>query len=183
VEGAKLYVNVPMRPRLFSVTRSFYNEHNGGQPDIDTNVLPVVPGDLSSYPSLSEAQDILNAHEGLGITTPPESVNEGAGYKSIELAFFEEVSEEETVTVSTEAEVEFCGATVCVGAMFGTSGAVHSTSTYSTSTMFTGSVGAIDAEHWPENLYDFGLFAYLYRMSDVYGNPAQTFTVVNYYVD
>ncbi len=53
----------------------------------------------------------------------------------------------------------------------------------SASTIFTSSVGAIDEEHWAENIFDYGLFAYMAVMRDADGNIVQVFPLVNYYVN
>jgi hypothetical protein len=177
--GTEIHVNVPMAPRLFAVTREFYNSNNSGQPDIGSSILPSVPGDLSTYPTEAEADNLLDNHETLG-KIGPVTVNQGeSGAKSVEVVVSEAYTSGETVTVSTEAQVEVCGATVCVGAQFGTSGSLYSRSSYHESTTFMASVGSLDAEHWAEHMYDFGLFAYLYD-SETLG---QTFTVVNAFVD
>ncbi len=181
--GTKIFVYVPMSPRLFAVTREYYNANNGGQRDIDENVLSVVPGDLGSYPSLAQANDILQANTALGIITPPVTVLQGTGHSEMELELSEDVTTSGRVSVSTDMESEVCGGTVCVGLQVGASVSLYAESSYSTSTVFTSSVGALDAEHFADYLYSYGLFAYLLTLERHGGKPAQTFTVVNHYVE
>ena len=50
----------------------------------------------------------------------------------------------------------------------------------SSSTIYRGSIGAIDGDHFADNLYSAGLFTYVYN----YGDPqAPQFEVVSYWVD
>ncbi|MBW2507176.1 MAG: hypothetical protein JRE81_00960 [Deltaproteobacteria bacterium] len=50
----------------------------------------------------------------------------------------------------------------------------------SNSTVYRGTVGSINVADFPSNVYNFGLFTYLYN----FGNPeAQQFEVINYWVE
>ncbi len=41
----------------------------------------------------------------------------------------------------------------------------------------------LDAEHYADHLYGYGLFAYLLTLEGYGGKPPQTFTVVSHYVE
>jgi hypothetical protein len=71
------------------------------------------------------------------------------------------------------------GGGVGVGAgIGGTLGAGLSWGT-TTSTIYRGSIGSIDADNFAANRYDAGLFTYIFN----YGNPAAPqFEVINYWV-
>jgi hypothetical protein len=182
-EGSKVVVNIPMKPRIFSVSREFYNANNGSQTDIDDKILGHVAGEPLTYPSLSDVGGILEEHMPLGITMPPVTVNQGSGHKEIELALSTEATVGAEITLSTEFETETCVAGFCIGVNVGTSVSAFAEATFSAATTFSGSVGAIDADHWADNMYDFGLFAYLDNMRSPNGQVTLPFTVVNYYVN
>jgi len=180
--GTSLTVNIPMMPRVFAVSREYYNANNGDQADVDETILGHTPGDPSTYPSFAEVPGILGENIPLGFTAPPVSVNEGSGFKELELALTGEATVGGSVSLSVEVSGKVCGVSVCVAGGLGGSVSAFAEASVSSATIFSSSVGAIDADHWADNLYDYGLFSYLSLMYDSVGN-AVPFVVVNYYVD
>ena len=55
--------------------------------------------------------------------------------------------------------------------------------TISTATTFGGTVGGISAQTYADNMYDFGMFAYMQRLNDINDKTAHHFIVVNYWVE
>jgi Bacterial Ig-like domain len=183
VQGSALVVNVPMEPRVFSVSREYYNENNGDQPDIDETVLSSVPGDPGSYPSFADVSDVLTTHFPLGFTAPPVTVNQGSGYKELDLEISGEVTVGGSVTLTVEFDTEVCVMGFCVGMNMGISAMAFAEASFSAATIFSSTVGAIDGENWADNIYEYGLFSYLDTRRNAHGDISQLFTVVNYYVD
>ncbi len=169
--GSIISISVPRDPQTLSVTRKYYNAHNGDAPDIDDSVLGHKIGDPWSYPSVSERQELMAAGgwineeamvvgEGSGETTLTVSVTEGKG-----TGFSVDVD----ATIETEVSAGGVKAGVSAGFHYG-----HEISSHAYEGLFLeGTIADIpgDAER-----YRAGIFAYRHS------HAGQSFIVVNYWV-
>jgi len=181
-KGSNMTINVPMSPRIFTVTVDYYNANNGTDADIDESVLPHTAGEPDTYLSSSEAMSHLVGRLPLGTPTTPNQVGQGAAIED-SLTLSAEATVGGEVKLSIEAEAKVCVAGVCVAGNQGVSFAAFAEVTLSSSTSFSGEVGGIDADHYADHLYTWGMFSYVDTMKDASGRLNQLFTVVNYYVE
>lgn len=178
--GETVTVSFPRKPIQLSVERSFYNQNIAGVEGgfkIGKGVFSHTPGDPSSYPTTSEKNQLLNKY-GSNLENGPQSVGQGSGSVELSLAVGEAVSEGEQLELGYTFEVNVTVGGVLGGFSIGQSEGSSLTITSGKATSYTGVVGNIDAEHFAANLYNFGLFTY------VYTHPSgQQFEVVNYWVE
>lgn len=176
--GQPIVVALPREPITLIAEREFYNSclEEGVEP-IGENVFQHTVGDLSSYPTVAEKNAILGMYGGL--QNGPQSVGQGTSQTELGLAVGEEYTSGQSLELGYEVSVEATAGTVLVGFSVGASAEDTLLVTSGTETSYTGSVGSIDAEHFAENLYSFGLFTY------VYPDPitGREFEVVNYWVE
>ena len=206
--GTTVTVNLPRAPVTLQAERTFYNEHVApGSFHVGDNVFFHTPGQLDTYPTEGDADvlidtggrarlgplgglvdlagkplgDLVDHLLGAGLkSSRPITVGQGSGETSTEIAFSESTDYRAGAEVSFEAELAVTGGGVGVGETIGGSvGAGLSWGT-SSSTIYRGSIGAIDGDHFSDNLYSTGLFTYVYN----YGDPTvPQFEVVSYWVD
>jgi hypothetical protein len=206
--GTTVVVNLPRAPVTLQVERGFYNAHVApGSFQVDADVFRHTVGDVDSYPSEAEAEllidtggrarlgplgdlvdlageplgDLIDTLLGNGIkASRPITVGQGSGQTSTEIVFSQDTSYRAGAEVSYQAELAVTGGGVGVGATVGGSVGAGLSWGSSTTTTYRGVLGAIDAEHFADNLYSAGLFTYLYN----YGDPAAPqFEVVGYWVE
>jgi len=206
--GEKIVVNVPRSPITLQVEREFFNGSvPEGSFQVGRNVFMHTPGDVDSYPTEGDADALIDtgglghlgplgelvdsAGEALGplaerllgnglkasrVTT----VGQGGGQTSTEIRFSEQTTYRAGFEIAYDLEAKVTGGGAVVGGSVGGSvGAGLSWGNTSTS-VYRGTVGSIDADNFAANTYSFGLFTYIYN----YGDPSkQQFEVINYWVD
>lgn len=201
--GETLYVNLPRDIDMRMVTRRFYNasltDNAENEPlRIDDNVFQHVPGDLSTYPSEQEKDEILARERSIvhdarridivgderfdpvvalgGLSVGPVSVGEGDGATELGLEYVETLGEANALELGFEFEAEalFGGAW---SLSVGLSASRELTVSHGDASLFSGTVGSITAANYADEDYQFGLFAYLKRLGD------QEFEVINYWVE
>ena len=178
--GAPMTINVPRDMQTLSVSRTFFNNHNGDCPDIDDEVLSHTIGEVASYPTAADKNALLGGG-GLCCQMPIPAVGIGSGSTTVG------VRKEEgqgsgiynDFSVTVESEVGSGGFTVGVSSRFHYGYGYTVTNT--DSTCYEGTVGDIPDDSFEPGLaYNFGLFAYPVAPASFGG---QKFTVVNYWVE
>ena len=108
-----------------------------------------------------------------------QAVGQGQGTRSVEIAIGRELSVGASLGLGFEAEVSTTTATALVGFSVGVEATASLRLAYGTATIYGGTVSNIDAEHFTDNRYSFGLFSY------VYTDPpsGRQFQVLNYWVE
>ena len=197
--GSPIEIRLPRTPDIRIVERNYYN--TSILPDaeaIDDRVFTHTPGDIASYPSETDKDYILATQQSIveasrqaeaaastdfdylparvGLELGPVLVGEGDGATELGLEYTETVgaSNELAMGFSFEAEMIFGAAVEWeVGIEFGRTLSVS----HGDSTLFSGSVDNIDEAYYKDNVYGFGLFAYLQRLGD------QEIEIVNFWVE
>jgi hypothetical protein len=174
--GNTLSINVPREMQTLSVSRTFYNERNGQNPDIDAQVLGHAIGSVLSYPSAAERVALL-ATGGLCCSTPPPTVGVGSGSTTLGIRMSKGQGTGTYTDFSVTVESEFGLGGVTFGMSAGFHYGFEYTVTNTQSTYYEGTVGDIPAGSYTTGMsYSFGLFAYPCTID------GKTFTVVNYWV-
>ncbi len=184
VLGKHMVVDLPGTPKILAASREYYNAHNSDQVDIDDTIFTHIPGDISTYPNLTGKTEILNQSSTSDWgSIGPEIVNQGNGAHEIELS----TSTSHTFGVETSLSVDkagkVCTVAVCLGYMEGFTAAVMYEFEISNGIAFISSVGAIDADNYAANQYQYGMFAYRQTLADQNNDVTQNFFVVNYWVE
>lgn len=207
VVGEKIVVNMPRSPITLQVERSFYNANvPEGAFQIDDSVFKHNAGDPMSYPTQDQAELLIDtggiaflgpagelvdaAGAALGpiaesllgnglMASRTTTVGQGGGMTSTEIRFSEQTSYRAGAEIDFEVSAETTAGVKVGGAIGGSVEAGLSWGTGSTS-VYRGVVGSIDAENFSSNIYNFGLFTYIYN----YGNSsAPQFEVITYWVE
>jgi hypothetical protein len=179
--GQIISINLPREPQTFSVTREFYNAHNGDAPDVGASVLPHTVGDPWSYPTRDRRDAILGT--GLikrGWLNPTMvTVGQGSGAQTLTIDAAAGLGTGIEAEISVETEAEVTAGPVVLGGSAGFSVGVGLEVKAYQGFFIEGSIGDIPAEHYTaDRLYRSGLFAYTHRASD--DDP---FLVINYWVE
>jgi hypothetical protein len=179
--GQVISINLPREPQTFSVTREFYNAHNGDAPDVDASVMGHAVGDPWSYPTRDERNAIIGA--GLiktGWLNPKMvTVGQGGGLQTLTIDATAGLGAGIESEFSVEKEAEVTAGPVVLGASAEFSVGVGLSVKAYQGFFIEGSVGDIPAEHYKaERLYRAGLFAYNHKASD-----DDQFLVINYWVE
>lgn len=114
-----------------------------------------------------------------GLMSEVVGVGQGSGSTQVAIDFGRSNSFGNSLTKSAELDVEFNFGGVVAGFAVG-GGLSHSTTiSRGQSTSYVGTVGSIDAEHFADEQYRFGMFTYLQ------GDPTsgQEFEVINFWVE
>jgi len=176
--GQTVVVNLPRDPVTLQAERGFYNNTiPAGSPKIDASVFQHVIGDPWSYPTRAEKNSQLSASGGLDVG--PVGVGQGSGETEVTLEVGTEIGSGSSLELGFEIDLE-----VTLGGFVGglTVGASEENSFKVTSgheTTYTGVVGAIDAAHFADNRYSFGLFTYVHHVP----GSGREFEVLNYWVE
>ncbi|HEY3668967.1 MAG TPA: hypothetical protein VGL19_23380, partial [Polyangiaceae bacterium] len=174
--GQTTTISVPREPVTLMVERSFYNEHVApGATKIDESVFKHTIGDRTTYPSAANKDQLLSLYHGL--QSKEVTVGQGTGNIGVGLDVSSEISAGQELELGYEMSVSLTAGGVMGGFKVGASTSDNLTVVSGKSTSYAGSVGAIDAAHFAQNQYDFGLFTYPYET----GSGAQ-FEVLNYWV-
>jgi hypothetical protein len=197
VPGELVEIRLPRTPDIRIVERGYYNASiHADAEQIDDRLFTHIPGNISSYPDEIDKDSILNTQQAIlqdfrlanpnpnydlrpaekGLEVGPVLVGEGGGSTELALEYTENegLANELAVGFSFEAEMLF-GAAISweVGIEFGRAISVS----HGDSTLFAGSVDSIGQAFYADNVYGFGLFAYVQRL----GN--QELEVVNFWVE
>lgn len=200
-EGDFIEVRLPRSPDIRIIERNYYNASitNDAEP-IDERVFQHRVGDISSYPTESEKDNILETERSIlddarvrryeeerrtefdvlnalpGLEVGPVLVGQGGGATEVSLEYSEtrDLSSELTMGFSFEAEMIF-GAAIQweVGIEEGRTLSIS----HGDSTLYSGSVDSIDEDFYADNVYGFGLFTYLQGLGD------REIEVINYWVE
>ena len=174
--GGTVTVALPREPLLLKVEREFYNEHiTGSSSAIDGNVFDHDVGDLSTYPSASRKNDLLNRFGGL--ENGPQSVGQGTGSTGLELDVSDEVSEGKSLALEFELTVDVTAGPALAGYSvgFGRESSLQITS--GESTTYSVTVGDIDASSFGDEQYSYGIFTYVQELD------GQELEVINFWVE
>lgn len=172
-------VNLPRKPTTLPMEINYYNAHNGVAPDIDRTLLDHTIGSPLSYPTSSEADDLITAGGGQGIkSTSMLTVGQGSGVTSINMSKTEANGSGSAFdfSVTIEGEVGAGGFTA------GSSAGFHYGESYTVTTqegmLYGGVVGNIPEADWStDRSFTWGLFSYQASL----GN--EKFVVVDYYTE
>jgi len=174
--GQTTTISVPREPITLMVERSFYNEHVvAGAAKIDDAVFQHTIGDRKTYPTPSNRDQLLSLYK--GISSNEVTVGQGTGQIGVGLNVSSEISSGQELELGYEMSVKLTAGGVMGGFTVGASAASNLTVVSGKSTSYSGSVGAIDAAHFAQNQYNFGLFTYPYKTSS-----GVEFEVLNYWV-
>jgi len=174
--GSMTTISVPREPITLMVERSFYNAHVApGSIEIDDTVFQHTVGERASYPSPATKQQLLARYG--GIESKQVSVGQGTGQIGVGLEVANEISSGQALELGYEMSISLTAGGVMGGFKVGGSVSDNLTVVSGKSTSYQGSVGAIDAAHFAQNQYDFGLFTYPYKAPS-----GVQFEVLNYWV-
>ena len=158
------------------VERSFYNEHvSAGATKIDDSVFKHTIGERTTYPTPSNRDQLLSLYK--GIHSDEVGVGQGTGNINVGLNVSNEISSGNELELGYEMSVKLTAGGVMGSFKVGASSSANLTVVSGKSTSYSGSVGAIDAAHFAQNQYKFGLFTYPFKT----GSGTQ-FEVLNYWV-
>ncbi|MEN8132684.1 MAG: hypothetical protein ABFS45_21385 [Pseudomonadota bacterium] len=199
----RLVVNLPRDSDMRLVTRRYFNASITNNPEnaplrIDDEVFQHVAGDLSTYPTAREKDEILAREQSIvhdrrrvsvasddrfdpvvalgGLEVGPVAVGEGSGGTELALEYNETIGEANALELGFEFEAE----TLAGGAFSLSVGAAAErvlSVSHGDTTLFAGAIGSIPEENYADHGYKFGLFAYLKAMGD------QEFEVINFWVE
>jgi hypothetical protein len=182
--GRTVTINIPREIQTLASSTGFYNEHNGEGVDVDEDVFGHRPGDVWSYPSADDKNQILREAEASqpgyqSLWNGPRPVSEGTGFDTIGISTTE--GSGRGASMDVDVKLEF-STTAPGGAKVGTSVGFHYGFSYNLTTedtaFFEGTVGNIPgANYTPDNLYQYGLMVYPQQFGD------QNFLVMNYWVE
>lgn len=183
--GSTLTLEIPREYKMYSVTRSFFNEHNGVVNDIDSTVLTHTYGNPDSYPGVSEKNALLSTYGGYQSddSLPVAQGNDSAasGVQALEITVqsgFEITTE---VGVEVEASAGGGGGGLSVLADVGFSAGYIGTISAEWGTTFGGTVGYLPTKYYNNSIYNYysGLFVYPYSDS----RDGRQYWVVDYWVE
>uniref|UniRef100_A0A7C3IJ65 VCBS repeat-containing protein n=1 Tax=Gracilinema caldarium TaxID=215591 RepID=A0A7C3IJ65_9SPIR len=179
--GKILHINLPRDYSTYTVTREFFNEHNGTLADIGSNVLPHTLGQVKSYPTAATKDTLLSTYGGYSYDAQPAgqaSVSNNGTVLEIEV----EQGKEKSFSIDQERKFSVgAGAGGFVASIeAGFNVGYQYTCGTSTGTSFGGTVGYLPTTYFnnPNYTYSSGLFVYPYEDP----NSLQTYWVVNYWV-
>jgi hypothetical protein len=178
--GSKVVISLPREPIEVQVERERYNANvvTGG-PMIDSRVLGSTPGDLSSYPSASEKNDLLSEFFGLDIG--PQAVGNSGGNSELSINVATESGLGVGYGVDYDLTVKGTVGTVVAGFGVGWSADRSLQIIHGEESEYTGSVADMDVptEQFGQTRYSWGLFTY------IYDDPvsAQQYAIINYWVE
>lgn len=157
--GTEITINAPVETRIYKWTRTFFNDTFGSSSTLPQGIFSHAVGNPASYPSQTDAADLLAAYEGFD----GDSVTVGQGHGSNGLG----LSMEKSLGTSTEwsVEVEAEGEAKIAGLTFGISYAYSKewiwTNTVTSGTSYDCAVGDIaEPADYFDWRYDVGLFTY-----------------------
>ena len=205
--GKPFYIDLPQRPKILSWTKAYYNDHNGDQMDIGSEILQHTPGKINTYPDWNEKEDILSQNQDPGpdpvpliddglwwlfskITKLGESDqhvaplgNEAEEVTGTSLELTTEHTVGGSITGSVDVTAKGCVKFYCQGNFYGYSIGAFMDYTWTESTLFEATVPPIPADQWESNYYEWGMFSYIQTLTDEETKITHEFVVLNYWVD
>jgi hypothetical protein len=169
-----MHVLVPRDPITLIAERSFYNQNTPvGSLKIDASVLGHTIGQVDSYPSTTERDEILDT-TGTGLESAEFGVGQGTCQTEVQVAVAEGFGTGGSMAFDFEVQLKasLFGIMGGVSVGVGTEHGINVTS--GTETIFGGSIGSIGADFYTENAFNSGLFSYVHT-----GNNGQQFHVIN----
>jgi hypothetical protein len=144
-------------------------------------------GKPRSYPTRAEKDALLQPSPFSaplpmlpGFDAGPVSVGQGGGETGVELRFERTEEYRAGAEISYERDVRVAAGPVITGFSVGVSAGGALSWGSSSATVYSGSVGNLEAEHFAENQYRFGIFTYVFNL----GRPdRQQFEVLHYWVE
>jgi FG-GAP-like repeat len=170
--GTMISISVPREPQTMSVSRTYYNAHNGDAMDIDETVLGHEIGNPWSYPTATERQALMAG--GGWINEEAQLVGEGTGETTLTISVTEGKGTGQSLDIDAKIETEVSAGGVKAGVSAGFHYG-HEYSAHAYEGLFLeGTIADIpgDAER-----YKAGIFGYSHTATN-----GQTFIVVNYWV-
>ncbi len=168
---------------------------------LDSRVFQHTPGDISTYPTRSEKNSLTNQYFDtifdvldnpsdalldalniLELESELQTVDQGSGSREVTLQVNQSFGVGVGINVSKEYRVSGeagAGAKGIAGFTVGSSLGANLAISRGSSTLYSGSVGAIDATDFATNVYNYGLFAYIHKDA----GSGQEFEVINYWVE
>lgn len=191
--GTLMTLSVPSGSRLMAVSQDYYNANNGAQLDIGGGVLPIVPGDLSTYPNRTAANDLATAtgNRLVAISSMAVPAPEGVSNSTeVELGVSTGEGDEFSVGLYLNASLKVCGPdaagwtpNVCVGVEGSVSSGYAYSYEWSEDVVFAGGIAGLPTERYAEDGYAAGLVAYETTLHDPTTGENQNFVVVSYYIE
>ncbi len=197
--GRVISIDVPQKPKMYSWTRSYYNNHNGNQMDIGDEILQHTPGNIATYPNRTKKDSILSQtvpalliNDGQWwfeseVTKLSEysavTVQQGSGSSGVELDLIRESGFEQGITGSLDFMSKACAGGVCGGVTGGFSIGASRSYTMAEGITFSADVAAIPGNLWETNNYEYGIFGYQQTLTDDETKKTHEFVVVNYWVE
>jgi len=177
LRGSRVYISLPLAPRVFSLSRAAYNANNGPEADLDDAVLPHVPGEPSTYLGYDDIAESVSNH------SDARTVRKDRLPAHRRLEMRRQATAEGVVAMDAAGERRLSCGGFHLGFSWGDVLQPSATASFSSDLVARGSVGAIHETTWDDNRYDFGLFSFLGTQTDTNQSVTQQFLVVSYYVD
>jgi len=179
--GLNISIGIPSTPKILATTLDTFNSINGDGLDIGAETFRHQPGKPHTYPTESDAAEILKKYPGMKskneITT-----GEGAGQTIVEIDIEEETSTGSSWDISVEmsVKVKAGGATAGVTAGFGYGESYEIT--VGEGTHYEASIAHLpDLDSWKEHKYSTGMFIYNFIRPDGWGYQVMNFYVKDYH--
>jgi len=183
--GSTLTLEIPRKYKMYSVTRSFFNENNGVVNDIDASVLTHSYGKPASYRTADDKDDLLAAYGGYesGESLPVGQGNDSAasGVQALEITVASGFEITTEVGVEVEASAGGGGGGAFVLADVGFSAGYIGTITAEWGTTFGGTVGYLPTAYYNNSAYRYNSGLFVYPYSDT--RDGRQYWVVNYWVE
>lgn len=177
--GKQVEIRLPRDPILLQADREYYDAHvfaEGMQ--VGANVFQHVIGDVSSYPSRMQKNQLLALHGGLQHGSAV-SVGQGTGSTQVAIQVAQAWTEGSALALSYERSLKVTAGGVMGGFSVGVGATSSLRLTSGSQTTYSGTVGAIDDPDFATHAYAFGLFTYVLP-DPTHGHA---YEVLNYWVE
>lgn len=176
--GSLLTINIPRQAEKRCVSTVFYNANNGDFPDIDSSVLGHTIGNVSSYPTRAEKNELQAAYAGYTLQSELKSISVNSGSDGVGINSSRSTSSGISTDVAVTVEAEVGAGGVTAGASAGFHYGYGYTLTNTQATFYEGAIGNIPTVvYTPSMLYSYGMFIHKKKIG------TQGFIVVNYWVE
>ncbi|MCI0570895.1 MAG: hypothetical protein L0Y66_09095 [Myxococcaceae bacterium] len=190
--GQTMSIMLPRSPVTRIVSRTYFNARvpDGGL-RIDERVLKHAPGDVGSYMSLLEKNQlkerVLAGSFGAPVflESARKTVGEGSTSTSTEIELSQESFYTQAVGASRSYSVALTGGVAVAEFSVGSGEENSVTISAGQSTILSSTVPSItvdDTQH-PDAVYDWGMFTYMQRLSPTGTGAGQVFQVVNFWAE